>query len=242
MLLKGSAVQRAARDAEVFCKVKAPAWRSLNLQGFLAAGACATSVFPLSARGVTAPMGTWGNSQPSPGMLMSPGAWKTNGSLRSSAALQDFSSHQPLHQHRQHLSPSPGEGSVREREPMPKLIMCLINYTSCQTTCPRSPLVKDEPGAPNVVKPPSTHSSSSEPQLGLPFLGCSHLGVGLQLPPPPLLAGTRIQSQIKLSPIQPPCQLLSGESSLLNRGRAERAILMQQSWSAVPGIAGVMRM
>lgn len=51
-------------------------------------------------------MGTWGNSHPSPGMVMSQEDSKTNGSLRSSAALQDFSSHQPLHQQRQHLSRS----------------------------------------------------------------------------------------------------------------------------------------
>lgn len=51
-------------------------------------------------------MGTWGNSHPSPGMVMSEEDSKTNGSLRSSAALQDFSSHQPLHQQRQHLSRS----------------------------------------------------------------------------------------------------------------------------------------
>lgn len=51
-------------------------------------------------------MGTWGNSHPSHGMVMSQEDSKTNGSLRSSAALQDFSSHQPLHQQRQHLSRS----------------------------------------------------------------------------------------------------------------------------------------
>lgn len=62
------------------------------------------AVFPRSARGVIAQMGTWGNSHPSPGMVMSQEDSKTNGSLRSSAALQDFSSHQPLHQQRQYLS------------------------------------------------------------------------------------------------------------------------------------------
>lgn len=63
-------------------------------------------VFPRSAPGVIAETGTWGNSHPSPGMVMSQEDSKTNGSLRSSAALQDFSSHQPLHQQRQHLSRS----------------------------------------------------------------------------------------------------------------------------------------
>lgn len=64
------------------------------------------AVFPRSAPGVIAQTGTWGNSHPSPGMVMSQEDSKTNGSLRSSAALQDFSSHQPLHQQRQHLSRS----------------------------------------------------------------------------------------------------------------------------------------
>lgn len=71
----------------------------------LAAGSV-VAVFPRSAPGVIAQMGTWGNSHPSPGMVMSEEDSKTNGSLRSSAALQDFSSHQPLHQQRQHLSRS----------------------------------------------------------------------------------------------------------------------------------------
>lgn len=39
------------------------------------------------------------------------------------------------------LSPALGEGAVRQPVPVPKLIMCLINY-SHQTTCPRSPLVR----------------------------------------------------------------------------------------------------
>lgn len=73
--------------------------------GSLAAGRV-VAVFPRSAPGVIAQMGTWGNSHPSPGMVMSEEDSKTNGSLRSSAALQDFSSHQPLHQQRQHLSRS----------------------------------------------------------------------------------------------------------------------------------------
>lgn len=64
------------------------------------------TVFPRSAPGVIAQMGIWGNSHPSPGIIMSEEDSKTNGSLRSSAALQDFSSHQPLHQQRQHLSRS----------------------------------------------------------------------------------------------------------------------------------------
>lgn len=70
--------------------------------GSLAAGRV-VAVFPRSAPGVIAQMGTWGNSHPSPGVVMSEEDSKTNGSLRSSAALQDFSSHQPLHQQRQHL-------------------------------------------------------------------------------------------------------------------------------------------
>lgn len=71
--------------------------------GSLAAGRV-VAVIPRSAPGIIAQMGTWGNSHPSPGMVMSEEDSKTNGSLRSSAALQDFSSHQPLHQQRQHLS------------------------------------------------------------------------------------------------------------------------------------------
>lgn len=75
-----------------------------------------TAVFPRSTQGVIAQMGTWGNSHPSPGMVMSQEASKTNGSLRSSAALQDFSSHQPLHQQRQYLAltlPSAGRRSCQ---------------------------------------------------------------------------------------------------------------------------------
>lgn len=84
-------------------------WRGVPalaaVPGSLAAGRV-VAVFPRSAPGVIAQMGTWGNSHPSPGMVMSEEDSKTNGSLRSSAALQDFSSHQPLHQQRQHLSRS----------------------------------------------------------------------------------------------------------------------------------------
>lgn len=92
-----------SRQSQWRCGGKSPRWRPCGIPG-----SCGrlVAVFPRSAPGVIAQMGTWGNSHPSPGMVMSEEDSKTNGSLRSSAALQDFSSHQPLHQQRQHLSRS----------------------------------------------------------------------------------------------------------------------------------------
>nr|XP_026652416.1 uncharacterized protein LOC113459937 [Zonotrichia albicollis] len=92
-----------SRHSQCRCGGESPRWRPCGIPG-----SCGhlVAVFPRSAPGVIAQTGTWGNSHPSPGMVMSEEDSKTNGSLRSSAALQDFSSHQPLHQQRQHLSRS----------------------------------------------------------------------------------------------------------------------------------------
>lgn len=66
------------------------------------------------------------------------------------------------------LSPALGEGAVRQPVPVPKLIMCLINY-SHQTTCPRSPLVRSGADGKSDARCPSLGTAGSCcPQLGSP--------------------------------------------------------------------------
>lgn len=66
------------------------------------------------------------------------------------------------------LSPALGEGAVRQPVPVPKLIMCLINY-SHQTTCPRSPLVRSGADGKSDARCPSPGTAGSCcPQLRSP--------------------------------------------------------------------------